>query len=114
VGGGDDGGEEMTEEDFRYLYRHLDATHKRKLTRLGAKGDHYFQLTFWIVWKWATKQEWWEEFITYALNHEADPRDGIKVSDFCTQLVDPTRFPKLIVDFLRERQKGEGDGLEIR
>ena len=64
------------------------------------------------VWKWATKQEWWEEFITYALNHEADPIDGIKVHDFCAWLVDPTRFLKLVTDFLREQEKGEGDGGE--
>lgn len=90
----------MSEEDWEYLLNQMDDNSDWLLIGEWER--------FGIVWKWATKQEWWVKFITYALNHEADPIDGIKVSDFCTQLVEPTRFPELIVDFLRE--KGECDG----
>lgn len=94
----------MTQENWGYL--------AKKMWGPIGLSDEFFSQGEWelfgIVWKWATKQEWWVKFITYALNHEADPIDGIKVSDFCTQLVEPTRFPELIVDFLQE--KGEGDG----
>lgn len=97
----------MTHEDWEYLAGKIwndkfIADHARWLELYQERWA-----IFGIVWKWATKQEWWVKFITYALNHEADPIDGIKVSDFCTQLVEPTRFPVLVVDFLREKGEKE-------
>lgn len=89
----------MTQEDWVWLTRKMwgDVS----LNEFWPWGEWE---KFGVVWEWAAKQEWWVKFITYALNHEADPIDEIKVSDFCTQLVDPTRFLKLVTDFLRERE----------
>jgi hypothetical protein len=64
---------------------------------------------FGVVWEWATKQEWWDKFLFLSRVNMDDilEKEGAQpVSHSCMGLVNSTRFPKLIKDFLRE---GEGE-----
>lgn len=53
-----------------------------------------------MIWTWAAKQEWWREFMMeYWFNRSRE----LPITD----IINPVRFPELVVDFLREREKEE-------
>ena len=49
---------------------------------------------FGAVWEWAKKQEWWDKFTD--LHYHCCRVD--------LDLIDPIRFPELVVQFLKERK----------
>lgn len=69
------------------------------------------RLIFWIVWEWASSKEWWPEFVSQNGDYQTDePAAGLKECGWIdTYIIDPDRFPQLITDFLREKEKGEGE-----
>lgn len=61
---------------------------------------------FGAVWEWARKQRWLWEFHLWAVFNRLpeDLKGGIEAIAY---LIDPIRFPQLICDWLREREKEE-------
>lgn len=113
----------MTHEMFTTiaaLRQYLPVEENNEITRVldiqCITDEASLKLIFWIVWEWATKQEWWDKFVAQNGDYQLDePAAGLKECGWVdTYIIDPTRFPKLITDFLRERQKGEGDGAKSR
>lgn len=51
-------------------------------------------ISFGIIWEWAKKQEWWDKFTD--LHYHCCRVD--------LDLIDPIRFPELVVQFLKERK----------
>ena len=123
----------MNEEDCRFLtYKMGGAWHERKPCIYHPEGclcgHNFFPACpsnrtfdnweeFGELWNWATKQEWWDKFLFFSrinMDDILDSEGAEPVSHSCMGLVNPTRFPKLITDFMREREKGEGDGAKSR
>ena len=90
----------MKEDDIKYLAHAIFGDGEVWPQVLKQRDAWNF---FGLVWGWATKQEWWLEWVSHfdADSHN-DAFDMIDVS-----LINPYRFPELVVDFLREREKGE-------
>lgn len=69
----------------------LDRCIKCDGLRYKARWDEPCTFTTWAdfgaVWEWAQKQGWWRLFV---------------VLNMCADIVDPLRFPQLVVDFLKE------------
>jgi hypothetical protein len=109
-----DGGEEMTQEDWVYLSKKMFGDNELTEVRADYLRFQHPWITLGEVWNWATKQEWWPKFVAQNGDYQLDePAAGLKECGWVdTYIIDPTRFPKLITDFLREREKGEGDGTE--
>ena len=61
---------------------------------------------FGLVWEWSQTQKWWPKFVSQNGDYQFDePAAGLKECGWVdTYIIDPTRFPKLITDFLRERE----------
>lgn len=106
----------MTHEMFTTiaaLRQYLPVEENNEITRVldiqCITDEASLKLIFWIVWEWATKQEWWDKFLFLSRVNMDDilEKEGAQpVSHSCMGLVNSTRFPKLIKDFLRE---GEGE-----
>jgi hypothetical protein len=91
----------MTQEDWDYLARKMydadDPIYHAYALRLMSPWR-----SFGIVWEWASSKEWWNRFLMWSGFY---PQDGHEDDEWLQDTINPTRFPKLITDFLREREK---------
>lgn len=54
---------------------------------------------FWIAWRWAKKQEWWDRFVIWLRDHTASMRHA---SSVLLDHIDPPVFVPKLAEFLRE------------
>lgn len=90
----------MNNNDKFWLYQRFDKDTKDAIRRIESyclPDDLSWQLIFWSVWEWATKQEWWAEFTDWVAP------DELNIAQYLNVIINPARFLELIVKFLRER-----------
>ena len=95
-----------------YLEDYADYGKGRTNLRIVDRNRAFTTWTdFGWLWEWAQKQEWWPDFWRYLLRIYLERNKyviGFSLEGI-DWTIDPLRFPQLIVNFLRERKKGDQD-----
>jgi len=88
---------EISDTDFPFECECGDPGCCNRSNRTFTTPDDFF-----AAWNWAKKQEWWEDFTYQEIKKLYRDDEPWSIDHLLLSLVDPIRFPELVVQFGKE------------